>query len=111
MKNFNILGVHGKICVLGGGFTKSQNIGLRGLPKKGGLGQFADLRGGGGFSKKEEGSVFEGVVIPNAHYVHKSNGGQIAATKNYLLQLGLRTKNLRVRDDFSSAPSNVMRFL
>ena len=66
--------------------------GMGGLPKKGGLGQFADLRRGGGFSKKEEGSVFEGVVIPNAHYVHKSNGGQIAATKNCLLQLGLRTK-------------------
>ena len=32
-----------------------------GLPKKrgGGLGQFADLRGGG---------VFEGRLIPNAHY-------------------------------------------
>ena len=35
MKNFNILGVHGKIRVVGGGgVTKNQYIG--GLPKKGG---------------------------------------------------------------------------
>ena len=46
----NILGVHGKIRVfggvgVGGGVTKSQYMG--GLPKKGGLGQFTDLREGG----------------------------------------------------------------
>ena len=36
MKNFNVLGVRGKIQVLGGGgVTKSQYIG--GLPKKGAL--------------------------------------------------------------------------
>ena len=37
MKNFNIFGVHGKIQVLEGGFTKDQYIG--GLPKKGELRQ------------------------------------------------------------------------
>ena len=38
MKNFNILGVHGKIWVLeGGGFMKNQYIGGGGLPKEGGL--------------------------------------------------------------------------
>ena len=46
MKNFNILGVHGKIRVLRGGFTKSQFIGEDCLQTEG-LGQFADLRGGG----------------------------------------------------------------
>ena len=29
------------------------------MPKKGGFGQFADLRGGGGLGKKEGGGVFE----------------------------------------------------
>ena len=45
MKNFNIFGVHGKIRVLEGGFTKNQYIGGDCL-KKGELGQFADLRRG-----------------------------------------------------------------
>ena len=40
MKIFNISGVNWKIQLLGG----SQKI--AGKPKKGGLGQFADLRGG-----------------------------------------------------------------
>ena len=63
----NILGVHGKIRVFGGvgvgggGVTKSQYMG--GLPKKGGLGQFADLREGG-VGKKEEGGVLEGRLMP-----------------------------------------------
>ena len=34
-----------------------------GLPKKGGLRQFADLGGGGGLGKKERGGVFEGGLI------------------------------------------------
>ena len=38
-------------------FTKNQYRG-RGLPKKGGLGQFADSRGGGW--QEREGNVFEG---------------------------------------------------
>ena len=37
MKNFNILGFHGKIRVLGGGFTKNQYRGGGGLPKGEGL--------------------------------------------------------------------------
>ena len=45
MKNFNILGVHWKIQLLGGGIHKKQIEG--GLPKKGVLEQFADLRGKG----------------------------------------------------------------
>ena len=45
MKNFNILGVHGKIWVLGGeGFHEKPKY-RGGLPKTEGLGgQFADLR-------------------------------------------------------------------
>ena len=56
MNNFNILGVHGKIRVLRGGFTKSQFIGEDCLQTEG-LGQFADLRGGGGLGKKEGGLI------------------------------------------------------
>ena len=41
MKNFNILGVHPKICLLGGGVMKNQYRG--GLPKKGG--GLGDLKG------------------------------------------------------------------
>ena len=44
MKNFNIFGVQWKIRLLGG-LTKNQYRG-GGLPNKGGLAQFADLRGG-----------------------------------------------------------------
>ena len=63
MKNYNILGVKWKTQLIRGGFTKNQYRG--GFPKKGGLGQFADLRGGGG-GKKERGMVFlrEGVDTP-----------------------------------------------
>ena len=61
MKNFNILGVHWKIQLLGwgggGGFTKKQYRD-GGLPKKGGLGQFADLGVGWGLDKKEGGVFF-----------------------------------------------------
>ena len=42
MKNFNILGVHWKIWLLGG-VMKSQYRGV--IAEKGGLRQFADLRG------------------------------------------------------------------
>ena len=62
MKSVNILGVHGKIRVLEGVFTKNQYMGSVGLPKKGGLGKFANLREGLG--KKEGSGVFEGGVIP-----------------------------------------------
>ena len=57
IKNFNIVRVHRKIRVLGRGFRKNQYIG--GIAKKGGLGQFADLRWGvGGWLGKKEGVVF-----------------------------------------------------
>ena len=46
MKNFNIFGVHRKIQFLGGGGSQKANR-EGGLPKKRGLGQFADLREGG----------------------------------------------------------------
>ena len=39
------MGVHWKIRLLGGRFTKKQYSGGGELPKKGVLGQFADLRG------------------------------------------------------------------
>ena len=58
MKSVNILGVHGKIRVLEGVFTKNQYMGSVRLPKKGGLGKFANLREGLG--KKEGSGVFEG---------------------------------------------------
>ena len=44
MKNFNIFGVQWKIRLLWGGGSWKTNI-WGGLPKKGGLGQFVDLRG------------------------------------------------------------------
>ena len=51
MKNFNVLGVHKKISLLGG---SSRNTDIEGgMPKKGGL--FANSRGGLG---KKEGVVF-----------------------------------------------------
>ena len=43
MRKFNILGVHRKIQVLGG-LVLEKSIYRGGLPKKEGLGQFADLR-------------------------------------------------------------------
>ena len=62
MKNFNIFGVHGKIRVLGGrrlgGVGLQKNNILWGIALKGGLGQFADLRGG--TSQERGGGVFEG---------------------------------------------------
>ena len=52
MKNFNIFGVHGKDRILGGEEG--------GLSKKGGLGQFVDLREGA-WQERGDG-VFEGVI-------------------------------------------------
>ena len=57
MKNFSITGVHWKIQFLVGVPKKPMYRGE--LPKKEGLGQFPDLRGGG-VGKKEVGGVFEG---------------------------------------------------
>ena len=47
MKNFNIFEIQEKIRFLGGIHEKPMYRG--GLPKRGELGQFADLRGGGDF--------------------------------------------------------------
>ena len=60
MKNFTIFGVHGKIQVWGGGGGHKKPT-YRGIDLKwggGGLGQFADLRGGG--LARKMGGVFEG---------------------------------------------------
>ena len=51
MKNFNIFGVHQKTQVLGGG-VHEKPIYRGGCLKRGGLGQFADLRGGGLATKR-----------------------------------------------------------
>ena len=63
MKSFDILGVHWKIRLLGGKFTKNQDRG--GLPKRGrgGLGQFTDLKVG---ARKRGGGV-EGRVDTPMH--------------------------------------------
>ena len=54
MKNFNILDVH---------WGSSQKTDIEAeLPKKGGFGQFEDLRGELG--KKERGNVFDGFFLP-----------------------------------------------
>ena len=60
MKNFNVLGVYGKIGVLEGGCSKNQYIGKDCLKRGGGLGQFADLRGGGGLATKRRLVFFRG---------------------------------------------------
>ena len=57
MKTLNTTGVHRKIQFLGGGLAINQYIG-RNYPKRGGLGQFADLRGGGGWLGEKERVVF-----------------------------------------------------
>ena len=46
IKNFNIFEVHGKLQFLEGGLQKTKIE--EGIAWKGGLGQFADLGGGGG---------------------------------------------------------------
>ena len=52
-RNFNIIGVHWKIELLGG--SRKNNIYRGESPKKGGLGEFTDLRGG---LAKKRGIVF-----------------------------------------------------
>ena len=56
------MGVHWKIRLLGVGGSWKTNI-EGGLPKKEGLGQFVDFRGGGGLARKR-GGVFEGGDTP-----------------------------------------------
>ena len=60
MKNVSILGVHWKIQLLEGG-AHEKSIKRGGLPKKGGLGQFADLRAAW---QERGGGVLEGVDTP-----------------------------------------------
>ena len=65
MKNLNIMGVHWKIPFLGWG-VHEKPIYRRELPKKRGLGQFAELRGGGGGLTKKRGVD---TPIPQLQYV------------------------------------------
>ena len=61
LKNFNSLGVDWKIWLLGRGILRKTDI-EGGIAKKGGLGQFGDLRG---LDKKDGGGIFlEGRLIP-----------------------------------------------
>ena len=80
MKSFNIFMVHGKLRFLGRGFTRNQYIG--GLPKKGGLGQFADLEGE---TWQERGGVgvFEGGSYSNAHCELEDYLGKKLAEPNF----------------------------
>ena len=61
MKNFNILGVHWTIRLLGGGGELTKNQYRVGIAWKEGLGQFANL--GGGLGKKEWVVFLRGVLI------------------------------------------------
>ena len=63
MKNFNILGFHWKIELLGRGFTKNEYRG--GIALKGGLRQFYDIRRG--LAKKSV-WCFKGGWYRNVHY-------------------------------------------
>ena len=66
MKNFDILGVHWKIWLLGGWSSQKTNI-EGGLPEKGGAWTVCKFKGGLG--KKEGDGVFEGGGwYPDAHY-------------------------------------------
>ena len=70
MKNFNILWVHEKIRLLGRGFTKNQY--REWIAYKGGLGQFADLRGawqerGGGVFEERVDTLIHTMYIISAH--------------------------------------------
>ena len=59
MKNFNVLGVYGKIGVLEGGCSKNQYIGKDCLKRGGGgLDSLQMWGGGGGLGNKEEVGVF-----------------------------------------------------
>ena len=67
MENFNILGDRWKIRLLAGGSSRKTDI-EGGLPKKGGFGQFADLREGLG--KKVEVVFLRGIDTP-MHTMHR----------------------------------------
>ena len=67
MKNFDVLGIHWKIRLLGGGVQKNRY--REGIAKKGWT--WTVCRFKGGLGKKEEGGVFErgeGGWYPDVHY-------------------------------------------
>ena len=94
MKNFNILGVHWKIQLSGEGSRKINIYG--GLPIKGRLRRFVDLRGAW---QERAGGVFEGGWYPNAHYDSgaKFEGKLIFCFKNdkNLVNFDLSTKKFK----------------
>ena len=63
MKNFDIRGLMKNTIFWGEEFTKNQYV--RGIPSKGGLGQFADLRGP---AWRKRGGCFWGGWYPSGHY-------------------------------------------
>ena len=81
------------------------------MPKKGGLGQFADLRGGG-LGKKEWG-VFDGGAYPNLHYKLGNNFNcdfnllmamslLLITNRKWLSGNWLATNNFRFHQEISS---------
>ena len=70
MRKFNILGVHRKIQVLGG-LVLEKSIYRGGLPKKEGLGQFADLRRA--LAKKGVVLFFGGWIDTPTHTMNAQN--------------------------------------
>ena len=66
MKNFNIMGIHWKIQFSGEGGGSHEKPIYRGKCLKRGLGQFADLRWGGGLAEEEG-------WYPNAPYEQPSS--------------------------------------
>ena len=64
------MGVHWKIQLSEGGGVHEKPIQRGELPKRGGLGQFVDLRGAW---QERGGGVLEGGWYPNAHYEVSQN--------------------------------------
>ena len=95
MKNFNILGVHWKIRLLGG-VTKNQYRAGDCQKKKGGLEQFANLRGGGLGKKEGWWCFWGGSWYPNAHYdrIIQLNCGEVHFHASY--------KTTRTWENFSN---------
>ena len=102
MKNFNIFGVHWKIQLLGvgRGVLRNQYIGC-GLPKKGGgLGQFADLKGG--LARKRGGGLIPQCplwkIILWEILLEKILSMRVLWEKHYLWEwLVIQVKNVHIR--------------
>ena len=95
MKNSNIFGVHWKIRGLGGREVHEKPIYRGDWLLKGGLGQFADLRGMGGLARKREGAgFFEGGWYPNVHYARRmvkhSNNCNYLSVFDHFVALALK---------------------